>query len=122
MPMDSTWLVRLDQTLSSYSILVALVAVLLLVAALDQLGALGWALRQFGRATRWAVRRGFLVWERWLSWANWWVYLILAASLLTAGALVVGSLPVVSLSCAALTLAMGVVACLAYMFIDVERY
>src|SRR5688572_12648553 len=122
MPMDSTWLVRLDQTLSSYSILVALVAVLLLVAALDQLGALGWALNQFGRATRWAVRRGFRVWERWLSWANWWVYLLLAVILLTAGAFAASSMPPVALGCAALTLSMGVAACLAYMFIDVERY
>ena len=60
--MDSTWLVRLDQTLSSYSILAALVAVVLLVVALDRLGGLGWALNQFGRATRWVVRRGFRVW------------------------------------------------------------
>jgi HEAT repeat protein len=120
--MDPTWLFRLDQTLSSYSILTALVVILLLVAALDQLGALGWALNQFGRATRWAVRRGFRVWERWLSWADWWLYLLLALVLVTTGALTATGLPVVTLGCAALTVSMGVATCLAYMFIDVERY
>src|SRR5215207_3465645 len=120
--MDPTWLVRLDQTLSSYTILTALVGVILLVGVLDRFGLLGWALHQFGRATRWAVRSGFLVWERCLSWANWWVYLLLAVALLTTGAFAAQSLPLVALGCAALTLAMGVSACLAYMFIDVERY
>ena len=120
--MDPTWLVRLDQTLSSYSILIVLVAVLLLVAALDQFGALGWALNQFGRATRWTVRRGFRVWERWLSWADWWVYPLFTLALLTVGAIAASGLPVVTLGCATLTLSMGVAACLAYMFIDVERY
>ena len=120
--MESKWLVRLDQTLSSYSILATLVAVALLIGALERSGLLGWALNQFGRATRWAVRNGFRVWERSLSWANWWVYLILALVLLTAGAFTASSLPLVTLSCAALTLSMGVATCLAYMFIDVERY
>src|SRR5215212_4347764 len=120
--MGSPWLVRLDQTLSSYSILATLLTLVLLLVALDQFGFLGWALNQFGRATRWAVRRGFRVWERWLSWANWWVYLLLAFALLTTGALTAGTLPPVTLGCAALALTMGVTACLAYMFIDVERY
>ncbi len=120
--MNPTWLVRLDQTLSSYSILAALVAVGLLVGLLERSGLLGWALGLFGRVTRWAVRSGFRVWERSLSWANWWVYLVLALVLLTTGALTASDLPLVTLGSAALTLSMGVATCLAYMFIDVERY
>src|SRR5215213_4349522 len=120
--MGSPWLVRLDQTPSSYSILATLLTLVLLLVALDQFGFLGWALNQFGRATRWAVRRGFRVWERWLSWANWWVYLLLALALITTGALAASALPAVTLCCAVLVLSMGVSACFAYMFIDVERY
>ena len=120
--MDPKWLVRLDQTLSSYSILATLVAVGLLVGLLDQIGLLGWALDLFGRVTRWAVRSGFRAWERCLTWANWWVYLLLALALLTVGASSAHSLPAITLMCAALTLSMGVATCLAYMFIDVERY
>src|SRR4051794_8569939 len=120
--MDPKWLVRLDQTLSSYSILATLVVVALIAGALERSGLLGWVLDRFGRTTRWAVRNGFRVWERWLSWANWWVYLILALVLLTVGAFAASRLPLITLSCAALTLSMGVATCFAYMFIDVERY
>jgi HEAT repeat protein len=120
--MKPTWLLRLDQTLSSYSILTAILGVILLVGVLERIGLLGWALEQFGRATRWAVRSGFLAWERCLSWASWWVFLLLAAMLLITGAFATDIVPAVTLGCAALSLAMGVSACLAYMFIDVERY
>ncbi len=118
----STWLVRLDQTLSSYSILTALVAVVVLALLLDRSGLLGWALDLFGRATRWAVRTGFRAWEHALSWAVWWVFLLLALAVLTVGGLAATVLPGLSLACAVLTLAMGATAGLAYMFIDIERY
>lgn len=120
--MNTTWLVRLDQTLSSYSILVGILAIALFALLLNQIGFLGWALNQFGRLTRWAIRRGFRVWERWLSWANWWGFLLLALSLLTAGALAVSQYPVIAAACATVTVAMGVATCFAYMFIDIERY
>ena len=41
---------------------------------------------------------------------------------LTIGALVVSDLPAVAFVCSVLCLVMGVVTCLAYMFIDVEQY
>ncbi|QJX00524.1 HEAT repeat domain-containing protein [Frigoriglobus tundricola] len=120
--MNPKWLVRLDQEVSSYSILVSLVVVALLAGAIERSGLLGWALGLFGSFTRWGIRTGFRVWERCLSWATWWVYLVATLVLITVGALVGHSLPGVSLACAALTLAMGMVTCLAYMFIDIERY
>src|SRR5436190_910657 len=112
--MDTPWLVRLDQTLSSYSILATILGGALLLGLLNQFGLLGWIFAQFGRFTRWAIRSGFGIWERWLSWANWWVYLLLALALITPGALAARSLPVVTLCCAVLALSMGVATCLAY--------
>jgi HEAT repeat protein len=120
--MGSQWLVRLDPSLSSYSILATLVAVVALAVALQRVGVLGLALGLFGRATRGAIRAGFRVWEVTLSWADWWVYLLLSLGLIAFGALTAGTAPVITLGCAALTLSMGVATCLAYMFIDVERY
>jgi HEAT repeat protein len=118
--MGSNWLLRLDQTLSSYSILIALLALVLFAVGLERSGFLGWALGLFGRITRWGVRGGFRIWERWLSWANWWVYLLLTAALISVGG--GAGVPVLALVCASLAVTMGAVACLAYMFIDVERY
>lgn len=120
--MDPQWLVRLDQTLSSYSILAALLFLLLIAGALQHLGVIGWALGLFGRVTRWAVAAGFRAWEQWLSWADWWVYLLLTLGVVALGILTAHWAPVVTLLCAAFALATGVATCLAYMFIDVERY
>ncbi|WP_439621285.1 HEAT repeat domain-containing protein, partial [Gemmata sp.] len=116
------WLVRLDHRSSSYSILATLVVVALVVAVVYQSGLLGWALGLFGRLTRWGVRTGFRVWERALSWADWTVYAGLSAGLLVLGALAADAQPWVALACAAVTLVMGLASCLAYMFIDIERY
>jgi len=120
--MDAKWLVRLDQTLSSYSILVTLLAIVLLVGALYQFGVLGRVFGLFGKATRYAVNGGFRAWERWLSWAGYGVYLVLAVVVISVGVFAAQSRPEVALVCAMFTLWMGVSACLAYMFIDVERY
>lgn len=120
-PMDP-WLVRLDHRLSSYSILATLLLIVLAVGVLYQSGILGWVLERVGQATRWAIHRGFRLWERWLSWANWAVYGVVALCLLTAGEVAISNRPEVTLACAAVTLVMGLAACLAYMFIDIERY
>ena len=59
-PMDPTWLVRLDQTLSSYSILIGLLAVVLAVGlSSTSAGFSGGRSGQFGRVTRSTIRRGF---------------------------------------------------------------
>ena len=120
--MDPTWLVRLDQTLSSYSILLGLLVGVLAAGLLYKSGFLGWACGVFGLVTRSTIRRGFRIWERWLSWADWRVYLLLTLALLAAGALAASVRPEITLVCAGLTLIMGAVTCLAYMFIDIERY
>ncbi len=120
--MNSRWLVRLDQTNSSYSILATLVAIVLLIVILHYIGILGWVLGLFGKATRWTVRWGFWTWERSLSWANWWLLLLITLVLLATGALTASGLPAITIVCAALTMSLGVASCLAYMYIDIERY
>ncbi|MDY3563452.1 HEAT repeat domain-containing protein [Gemmata sp. JC673] len=120
--MDPHWLVKLDQTLSSYSILATLLLLALVAGGLFQIGLIGWVLDRFGRVTRWAVAHGFRVWERWLSWASWGVYLAVTLTLIVGGGVTATTAPVVTLLCAGALLAMGVATCLAYMFIDVERY
>ena len=120
--MHSKWLVRLDQTLTSYSLLFALFIIILFVVLLERVGILDWVLGLFGRATRWSVRCGFRVWEYCLSWANWWVFLLIAFALLTIGGIAATRAPLLAVICSAITMAMGVAACSAYMFIDVERY
>ena len=67
---------------------------------------------------------GFRVWEQWLSWANWWVYLLLTVAAIIMGAAHRESSHRCSRRavCATVTVSMGVAACMAYMFIDVERY
>jgi HEAT repeat protein len=120
--MGSTWFVRLDQTLSSYSILAVLLAVVLLVVVLERSGILGWALEQFGRTTRSAIHTGFWLWELCLSWAEWWTILVAAIALITVGALAASTAPPLTLLCSILTMSIGVATCLAYMCIDIERY
>lgn len=120
--MPRQWLIRLDQSVSSYSILGSLIVAVLVIGFLYQIGLLGLAFGLFGRLTRWALRNGFRVWEQWLSWANWAVYFLIALSLLTIGGLAATTWPLVAVCCAGIVLSMGVLACLAYMFIDVERY
>jgi HEAT repeat protein len=120
--MNSGWLLRLDQSLSSYSLLAGLLLAVLAIGLLYESGFIGWVLALFGRFTRAAIRLGFHIWERWLSWADWWVYLLLTGAILFVGARLAHAIPEVTLLCGLATLVMGMVACLAYMFIDIERY
>ncbi len=120
--MPHSWFVRLDQTVSSYSILVGLIVAALVIAFLYKIGLLERGFSLFSRVNRWALRNGFQVWEQWLSWANWAVYFLIATALLTVGGIIAAVWPWGAMCCAVVVLSMGVVACLAYMFIDVERY
>src|SRR5207253_7189796 len=65
---------------------------------------------------------GFLLWKRLLSWASWPVFLALVLGLLVAGVLAGGLVPAARILFGLATLLMGGTACLAYMFIDLERY
>lgn len=79
---------------------------------------MGW----LGYIVRGSIRRGFLLWERLFAWASWPLLLAITAGLLTVGWAAAGFVPVVTVACALAPLCMGLTACLAYMFIDLERY
>ena len=81
---------------------------------------------RLGATRLWHHREGkysgrLLVWECLLGWAYWPQFLAITLVLLVAGGLAGGSLPVLRLLCSVALMLMGAVACLAYMFIDLER-
>jgi HEAT repeat protein len=116
------WWVNLDHVHSSYAVLVALAMLGAAAGLLYWTGLLGAFFRVFGRFVRGCVRLGFFAWEKLLAWASWPVFLAISVALLVLGWAVVQSVPGLTLLCAAVPLFMGVTACLAYMFIDLERY
>lgn len=118
----SDWLIDTDQVRSSTLILLTLAALGLLVGALLWLGVIDRVLGLAGALIRGGIRAGFLAWERLLAWASWPLFLAVQLGLLAAGAAAAGFLPVLTVACALASLGMGLAACLAYMFIDVERY
>jgi HEAT repeat protein len=116
------FLVRLDQLSSSYLVLLFLAGVGVVAGLLFYIGLIGWALGVFGRFVRSSIRRGFQLWELLFSWANWDVFLWVVLGCLFLGWAAAGYVPVLTIVCALIPLLMGVTACLAYMFIDMERY
>jgi len=111
-----------DQLASSSKILLLLAAVALTVGVLFQLGFVGLALHWFGLAVRGSVRSGFRLWERLFAWASWPVFLAGVLGWLVLGWLASGFFPALTVLGGLVPLSMGVVACLAYVFIDLERY
>jgi HEAT repeat protein len=117
-----SWLIELDQTHLDYAVLGTLTLAALAAGLLYRVGLIGWVLRLLGAAVRGGVLLGFRFWERFLSWAPWQLFLAVAVGLLAAGAAAAAHLPSLTVTCALATLLMGTAACLAYMFIDLERY
>jgi hypothetical protein len=120
--MGDSFLVRLDQLGSSYLILVTLGLVVIVAGILFQIGLIGWLFNAVGSIIRWTVRKGFQIWERLFAWASWPLFLTVVLSLLGVGWLAAGHLPGLTIICSLSTMFMGLTACLAYMFIDMERY
>jgi len=116
------WLVETGGVRSSVLILLALAAIGVAAGALFRLGVIGAVLGAAGFVVRTAIRRGFRAWELALSWASWPLFLSLQLALLAAGIAAAETQPVAAVACALGPLVMGLAACLAYMFIDVERY
>ena len=116
--MDARWFVVLDQKRSSYSVLAGLLGLAAAAGVLYMTGTLGWAVGLFSRAVRWGVRAGFRTWDV----CDWPVFLAATVALLAVGGLLAGELPPAAVGCGLAAAAMGVTTCLAYMFIDLERY
>jgi HEAT repeat protein len=120
--MHMSWFIRLDQVHSSYLVLMSLATAAVAGGVLLRLGLLGRALRGLGFVVGTSIRQGFLLWERLLSWASWLRFLVIVLAFLVAGVWAGGLVPGLRVVCGLVPLLMGITACLAYMFIDLERY
>jgi hypothetical protein len=118
---NQSWFTSLERVDTSYLLLATLAVTSFLAGILYQIGLIGWILRGLGLAVRWGIREGFLLWERLLAWASWPVFLAVVIGLLIAGGVAGGPLPGLRVLFGLTLLFMGVIACLAYMFIDLER-
>src|SRR5262249_36730340 len=114
--------VWLDQITSSQWLVAAFVAFLLLLAIAYVTGALGWLFSRLRRLILALVGGGFAIWRRWLGWAPWPVLLMLIVALHAAAWSVDWRNSLGALAGGFVILFLGVVACLAYMHIDLERY
>jgi len=117
----SSWFARLEHVHSSYLLLATLTVIALAAGVLYQIGVIGWVLRVLGLVVRGAIWKGFLLWERLLAWASWPLFLAIACGFLVVGGVAGGPMPVLKVACGLAPLFMGAIACLAYMFIDLER-
>ena len=117
-----TPLIELHGERSSASVLASIAVIGAVAYLLYYVGVLGWLIGLFSRLVRWAIRAGFRAWEETLAWASWWVLLLIGLGLLTLGFLAAADAPAVALAFAGVAIFMGVTSCLAYMFIDIERY
>jgi HEAT repeat protein len=115
------WFVRLEQTQTSYLLLLTLAGIGVLVGLLYSVGVVGRALGLLGHVVRGAIENGFLLWERSFGWASWQLFLIIVCGILLLSGLAGGHWPALRIMGGLATLGMGAVACLAYMCIDLER-
>ena len=117
----SSWFAGLEHVDTSYLLLAVLVATILCGGILYQIGLIGWVLRIFGLVVRGCIRKGFRLWERLLAWASWPQFLAIVFGFLLIGRMAAGPWPGSRILCGLIALFMGMIACLAYMFIDLER-
>ena len=113
---------HLDALDSSSLVLVCLIVVAAAAGLLFKLGVVGWALRLFGVLVRAGVRAGFETWKRLFFWADWPRFTVAVAGLVALGMAAGARVPHLAVVCGGALVFMGVTACLAYMFIDLERY
>lgn len=111
-----------SQLSSSSQILLTLTAVSVAAGLLYYVGLIGRVLHVTGIVIRGSIRQGFLLWKRLFSWASWPFFLVLTLGLIVLGWAGSVAFPGLTVVCGLVTLFMGVVACLAYMYIDLERY
>ncbi len=112
----------LDRVHSSQLILLTLVALGLAAYLLLRIGVVGGAVRLVGAVVRAGVRAGFRVWEALFSGAPWPAFLAGIVGVLALAAAAGGAVPWLAVAGGLTALFMGTAACLAYMFVDLERY
>ncbi len=108
---------------SAYLILLTLALLGVVAGLLYQFGVISWVLGAFGWAVRKSVLGGFRVWEALLSWADWQGIAVMVAGLVLAGHLAHAiDLDFITVLIALSLLGLGLVTCLAYMYLSFERY
>jgi HEAT repeat protein len=119
----------LEHLTSSELILTSFLVLGVLVALLAWVGVLGWLVRLVGGVLRVVVTAGFVLWRWLLSWLPWPLFLLVVLALLGFGwrASLPGWFdPVVrawaALACGLILLLLGVISCMAYMFLEWERF
>ncbi len=117
-----SWLIDLDQIHSSYLLLATLAVLALAAGILIWVGLLGWLFRVLGFLVGVSIGKGFRLWERLFSWASWPRFLAVVLGFLILGGVGGGLVPGLRILCGLVPLLMGATACLAYLFIDLERY
>ncbi len=117
----SPWIAVLERADTSYLLLATLAGLMVSAGVLYQIGLIGWVLRSLGLVVAGAIRGGFLLWERLLAWASWPIYLAIVVGFLLAGGAAGGPWPASRVLCGLAPLFMGIIACLAYMYVDLER-
>ena len=117
----SLWLTRLEHADPSYLLLATLAGTGLLAGVLHRIGLIGWVLRFVGFLVKGAIQGGFLLWERLLGWASWPVFLAIVIGFLLVGGVAGGLWPGFRAVFGLPPMFMGIIACLAYIFLDLER-
>ena len=119
---SADFVVHLDQLSSSYLVILFLLLIVIAAGVLFRIGFIMWAVTTFAALVRKSIQQGFLLWELLFAWASWTTFLTVVLSSLFAGWLASRHAPALTVVFAVIPLFMGVTACLAYMFIDLERY
>jgi HEAT repeat protein len=118
--MDPVPVLSLDSLNSTALLLTLFGSIALLIVFGYQTGLLGKLLRAVAIVIQKTIETGFTVWKQTLSWASWPLFLGLVVALHCL-AWYDGENPYRALLCGLALLFVGVVACLAYIFIDLER-
>ena len=117
----SFWLGKLEQADPSYLLLATFAGASLLAGILYRISLIGWLLHCVGLVLKGAIRQGFLVWQRLLGWASWPQFLAFVMAFLLAGGVAGGQWYGLRIVFGLPPVFMGMIACLSYMFIELER-
>ncbi len=116
------YLLDLDRLGSSYLLLLSFLVLGVVAGLLFWVGWVGMALQFVQAIVRAGIQRGFRWWQRLLAWAHWPLFLGMVLVLLVVGGVAGGPVPGLAVACGAILFFLGLVTCLAYIWIDLERY
>lgn len=107
---------------ASTLILIVFIVLAVFTALLIRMGWVGWLVRHLGQWIGASIVGGFRLWRRVFGWASWPLMLGINLTLLVVGEALHTLAPWVHIVAGGINVFAGVLTCLAYMFIDMERY